>query len=110
MLLIIQVVHTAVAAWNYYCLLYMIYCHMTRRKTGTLVAAYITIAVEAAAILPLKLVCPIRLLVDRLYSPSVNDMLLPPVLGRLVMPVGIALLLIALGIRAARAIRFRTGR
>jgi hypothetical protein len=110
MLLVIQAVHTAVAAWNYYCLLYMIYCHATRRKTGMLAAAYITIAVEAAVILPFKLVCPIRLLVDRLYSPHTNDMLLPPAVGRLVMPVGIALLLVALGIRAARALPMRPWR
>ena len=68
MLLFIQVVHTAVAAWNYYCLCYMIYCHATGRKTGMLVAAYVTVAIEAAAILPFKLTCPLRLLVDRLTA------------------------------------------
>lgn len=107
MLLIIQVLHTAIAAWNYYCLLYMIYCHATRRKTRMLIAAYVTIAVEAAAILPFGLFCPIRLLVDRLYSPYTNDMLLPPALGRLVMPVGIALLFISIGIMVATVIRTR---
>lgn len=110
MLLAIQIVHTAIAAWNYYCLLYMIYCHWTGRKSGVLVAAYITIAIEAASILPLKFACPIRLLVDRLYSPYVNDMLLPPSLGRLVMPVGIALFIIAAGIKAGRGLRLRSRR
>ncbi len=108
MLFAIQVVHTAIAAWNYYCLCYMIYCHVAGRKTRMLAAAYVTIAVEAAAVLPFKLACPLRLLVDRLYSPYTNDMLLPPALGRLVMPVGIGLLLIALGIKAFRALRPRS--
>jgi hypothetical protein len=107
MLLVIQIVHTAVAAWNYYCLCYMIYCHAAGRKTRMLVTAYVTIAVEAAAILPFKLACPLRLLVDRLYSPYTNDMLLPPALGRLVMPVGIGLLLVALGTKAFRTLRTR---
>lgn len=110
MLLVIQVVHTAVAAWNYYCLCYMIYCHATGRRTGMLVAAYVTVAIEAAAILPFNLACPLRLLVDRMYSPYTNDMLLPPALGRLVMPVGIGLLLVALGIKAVRAFRMRSRR
>lgn len=110
MLFVIQVVHTVVAAWNYFCLCYMIFCHATGRKTGMLVAAYVTIAIEAAAILPFRLACPLRLLVDRLYSPYTNDMLLPPVLGRLVMPVGIGLLFVALGVRAVRAIRTRSRR
>ncbi|HOW55569.1 MAG TPA: hypothetical protein PLR60_13065 [Syntrophorhabdaceae bacterium] len=110
MLLAIQIVHTTIAAWNYYCLLYMIYCHWTGRKSSVLVAAYITIAIEAASILPLKFACPIRLFVDRLYSPYVNDMLLPPSLGRLVMPVGIALFIIAAGIKAGRGLRLLSRR
>jgi len=110
MLLFIQVVHTAIAAWNYYCLCYMIYCHATGRKTGMLVAAYVTVAIEAAAILPFKLACPFVSSLTGLYSPYTNDMLLPPALGRLVMPVGIGLLLVALGIEAVHAFRTRSRR
>lgn len=99
MLYAIQWLHTLIAVWNIGCLLYMNVCHVLGRWSRFLAIAYTSIAIEAIAILPFGFVCPIRLLVDRWYSPATPDILVPYAIAVWIMPVG--LLLFATAIAAA---------
>ncbi len=98
MLLLIQTVHTLIAVWNLGCLLCINWCHLLGRWTAFLKWAYLSILIEGLAILPFGLVCPIRLLVDRWYSPQTDDILIPRPLAIWIMPVG--LLLVATAVLA----------
>jgi hypothetical protein len=103
LLLTLQTLHTAIAIWNIGCLLYMNYSHATGRTDKKLLVAYFTIAVESLAIIPFGFVCPLRLLVDRWYSPAVNDTLIPTFISTWIMPVGIFLFITSI---LAKPVRF----
>jgi hypothetical protein len=94
-LVLLQAVHTAVTLYNYACLFYIISCHVRGRHTFFLKIAYISIGIEAVALLGFGFACPLRVLVDRLYSPFTADTFFPDFAARLIMPVGIALFLVA---------------
>ncbi|MGH8541615.1 MAG: hypothetical protein ACRETW_14075 [Stenotrophobium sp.] len=104
MLLAIQTAHTFIAVWNIGCLLYMNYCHAAGKCTKLLKIAYISIAAEIVAILPFGFVCPIRLLVDRWYSVSTADILIPMHIAVWIMPAGIFLFATSLACAAGRFI------
>jgi hypothetical protein len=84
----------------------MNYCHATGKWSKLLLIAYVTIAIEAMAIIPFGFVCPLRLLVDRWYSPAVNDILIPPAISVWIMPFGIFLFFTSVVIAAGRYVLF----
>lgn len=91
MLLLIQTLHTIIAVYNYFCLFYIIYSHLANRFTRFLKIAYICIGIELAAIIPFKFICPIRIWIDKLYSPETPDILFPAPIARLILPVGMGI-------------------
>jgi len=106
-LLAIQAIHTVIAIWNIGCLLYMNYCHATGRWNKFLFIAYVTIAIEGLCIIPFGFVCPLRLLVDRWYSPDVNDILIPATVSIWIMPFGITLFVTSLLLLVGRRLAAR---
>lgn len=103
MLTLIQTLHTAIAIWNIGCLLCMNYCHAAGKWTPFLKVAYISILIEAIAIIPFGFVCPVRLLVDKWYSPETADILIPYHIAVWIMPVGMGLLASSILFALARA-------
>ena len=88
MLLLLQILHTFIAVYNYFCLSYIIYCHLKNISNLFLKIAYVCIGIELLAIIPFKFICPIRIIVDKLYSPETADILFPNPIARLILPVG----------------------
>jgi len=95
MLQFIQTIHTLIAVWNIGCLLFINGCHVLGRWNAFLKWAYLSILVEGLAIIPFGFVCPIRLLVDRWYSPDADDILIPRPIAIWIMPVGLLLVVTA---------------
>ena len=97
MLFIVQLVHTAIAVVNFTCLFYMAWAHWTRRgHPGLLRVAYGIIALEAVAIIPFGLSCPIALWVDRVWGTDVPDILMPKWASRWLIEAGVWLFLLAM--------------
>ena len=95
LLIVIQLAHTIIAIWNYFSLFYIIYSHLWMRRSKLLRWCYITILIETIAVVPLSFTCPIRILVDYLYSEQTADILIPRPYSDWIMPMGIVLFAIA---------------
>ena len=91
MLLLIQILHTFIAVYNYFCLFYIIYFHLKNKSNLFLKIAYICIGLELISLIPFRFICPIRILVDKLYSPETADILFSTPIARLILPVGIGI-------------------
>jgi len=106
-LLVIQTVHTVITAWNFFSLLYIIYAHARSINGFLLRLCYLSILVEAAAIIPFGFTCPLRLIVDHYYSPRHNDILAPVAYVKWIMPAGIVLFFTGQTIRLYKRMRFK---
>jgi hypothetical protein len=95
-LFLIQLFHTVITIYIFACLFYIIYCHVKDKSNWLLIIAYITIVMEVISVLSFGLVCPIRVLVDRLYSPKTADILCPGAISRHFIGLGIFLIVIAI--------------
>ena len=96
LLFTIQLAHTLLILWLYACLCYMIYAHVTSRRGPMLVVAYVSVALEGLAVVPLEFLCPLTSFVRERYGPGVNDSFIPPLVAQWVMPVGITLFALSL--------------
>ena len=97
MLLAIQVVHTLIAVINFAALFYMAYAHWTGRgREGLLRLCYLAIVIEAIAIIPFGLSCPITLYVEANWSRGTPAMLVPREYSKGFIEFGGALLAFAL--------------
>ena len=96
LLFAIRLGHTALIAWLYGCLGYMIYAHATSRRGALLATAYISVALEGLAVVPLNFLCPLTSYVQERYGTGVNDSFIPPEIAQWVMPVGLALFSLSL--------------
>ena len=85
----------------------MLVCHFKNVKPSILKVAYITIAIEAAAIIPFGFVCPFRLIVDHFWSIQTDDILIPAKIARMIMPVGIGLFVASWIPSIARKFQFK---
>jgi hypothetical protein len=95
MLFTLQIIHTLIAVWNYFCLFTMNACHYKNINPRILKVAYISIAIEILAIVPFGFVCPIRIIVDHFWSIYTDDILIPAKIARLIMPLGIGLFVLS---------------
>jgi len=97
MLFTVQLSHTLIALLNFACLFYMTWAHWTRRGGGRLLRfAYWVIALEAVAIIPFGLSCPIAHFVDRVWGTDVPDILLPKRFSRWLIEAGVWLFAFAM--------------
>jgi len=96
LLFAIQLTHTLLVLWLYACLCYMVYAHLTSRRSWILAVSYVSVALEGLAVVPLDVLCPLTLFVQDRYGPSVNDSLIPALLAQWVMPVGLSLFVLSL--------------
>lgn len=98
LLIAIQLLHTFLIVWLYSCLGYMIYAHCTSRRGWPLAIAYISVAAEGIAVVPLQFRCPLTEFVQTTYGPDVNDSFIPVFIAEWVMPVGLTLLALSLAV------------
>jgi hypothetical protein len=98
LLLAIQFLHTLLMVWLYSCLGYILYAHLTSTRGTLLAVAYVSVALEALAVLPLNFLCPLTLFVQDRYGPGVNDSFIPPSIAVWVMPVGLTLVGLSLAV------------
>lgn len=96
MLFTLQVFHTFVAVVNFVALFYMVYAHWTGKRTPFLRFCYFAIVVEAIAIVPFGLSCPISLWVKNNYPVGTPDILIPKWFSKRLIEWGAALLIFAL--------------
>ncbi|MEO0759296.1 MAG: hypothetical protein AAFY78_20760 [Cyanobacteria bacterium J06648_16] len=96
MLFLIRLLHLIVTIYMFACLFYMTYCHVGRRHTPLLTVAYLSVLIETMVFLSFGAVCPLRLWVSHLYSPSTADILLPSGLSQHITGAGMILLAIAI--------------
>lgn len=89
MLFALQLLHTVIAVVNFACLFYMAWAHWTRRAPPYLRVAYVLIAIEAVAIIPFGLSCPIAHFVEHVWGPGTPDILLPNWLSRWLIEAGV---------------------
>jgi hypothetical protein len=95
-LFLIQLAHTLITIYIFTCLFYMIYCHLRNQGGILLRIAYVSILIESLLVLSFGMVCPIRVLVDRLYSPQTADILCPDALSNHFIGFGLLLIVIAI--------------
>ena len=107
MLVLLRLVHTIIALVNFAALFYMIYAHWTGRRTPLLRWCYLAITLEAIAIIPFGLRCPITLAVDRWWPPGTPDILIPYWVSVRLIEWGGVLLAIALAPLAYRRVSRR---
>ena len=103
----IQLLHTILIAWLYFCLGYMIYAHLTSRWDLMLGVAYVSVALEGIVVLPLSFLCPLTLYVQETYGLSVNDSFIPSHIAQWIMPLGIFLCGVSLAIVPLRWLYLR---
>jgi len=107
MLFTLQLAHTLIAVLNFACLFYMAWVHWTRRGGRFLRFAYWVLALEAIAIIPFGLSCPIAHFVDHVWGTGVPDILLPKWLSRWLIEAGIWLFALAMAPVLVRWVRRR---
>jgi hypothetical protein len=107
LLFAIRLFHTALIAWLYSCLGYMIYAHTTGSRGKLLAVAYASVALEGVAVIPFSFRCPLTLYVQEHYGPDVSDGFIPLEIAQWVMPIGLALLALSLLIVPLRWIYLR---
>ncbi len=93
----IRLLHLIVTIYMFACLFYMIDSHIHHRQSQWLRLAYLSVLAETLVFLGFGAVCPLRLWVDRLYSPNTADILLPSWLAEHITSMGILLLIVAIG-------------
>lgn len=96
LLFLIQLLHLTITIYMFACLFYMIYCHVYGKQTRWLAIAYLSVLIETGVFLTFDWVCPLRLLVNRQYSPDTADILLPPSVSQHITAAGMGLLAIAI--------------
>jgi hypothetical protein len=97
MLFTVQLLHTLIAGLNFACLFYITWVHWTRRGGGRLLRfAYWAIAIEAIAIIPFGLSCPIAHFVDHVWGREAPDILLPKWFSRWLIEAGVWLFVFAM--------------
>jgi hypothetical protein len=94
-LFLIQLAHTVITIYIFACLFYIIYCQIRDKRGSILIVAYVSILIESLFVLTFGMVCPIRILVNRLYSPQTPDILFPTSISRHFIGIGILLIVIA---------------